>query len=326
MKLNRLWLGAAVLGGAAILFARRRLPAASVTFNSLDPERDLDDGSQFVDLQGLRVRTRVAGSGPTAIVLLHGFAASVFTWHRVFRQLSELGTVIAFDRPAYGFTTRPVEADWDGHSPYSLKAQADLTIAMLDHFGIDRAILVGHSAGGSVAVLTALRQPDRLQSLILISPAVYSDVPPPPWLRRIFDAALMRHVGPWIARTGARYANPILDRAWHDPSRINAETREGYFAPFRAKDWDRGMWEAARVNHSTGLRDQVGLLRMPVLVMTGDDDRVVPVTETQRLARELPDARLVVVPDCGHIPQEEQPRSFLDAVIPFIRAASEPKP
>lgn len=326
MRRGHRWLGAVALSAAGALLARRWLPPTGIAFNSLDPEHALDDGSEFVDLNGLSVRTRVAGHGRPALVLLHGFAASTFTWHQVFTELSRLGTLIAFDRPAHGFTARPIQSKWGGRSPYSLEDQADLTIAILDHFGIDRAILVGHSAGGSVAALTALRHLNRVPSLILIAPAIYSDIPPPPWLRRIFGASLMRNVGPWIARTGARCAHPILNRAWHDSTRITAEIREGYFAPFRVTDWDKGMWEAARVNHSLGLRHQIGALRVPTLVITGDDDRVVPVAESRRLASELPDAKLEVIPDCGHIPQEEQPQLFLDAVIPFIRAASGPTP
>ncbi len=296
------------------------MSTTEIHFNSLDPELAPDDGSQFIDSQGLRVRVRMSGKGSPAIVLLHGFAASVFTWHKVFEALAANGTLIAFDRPAYGYTSRPVRAKWNGRSPYSLEAQVDLTISLLDQFRIDRAILIGHSAGGTVATLTALSHPERIQSLVLISPAIYSDLPPPLWLRRLFDSSVMRYGGPWIARIAARFANPILNRAWHDPTRITPEIREGYLEPFRSENWDKGMWEVARSNRSAGLRHQVRMLQVPTLVVTGDDDHVVAVDETKRLARELPNARLVLISDCGHIPQEERPQAFLDAVIPFVRS------
>ncbi len=320
MKQSRLWIGAGALGAAAIILVRRLLSKTDIRFNSLDPERAPDDDSQFIELQGLRVRVRMAGKGSPAVVLLHGFAASVFTWHKVFEALATYGTLIAFDRPAYGFTSRPIREKWNGRSPYSLEAQVDLTISLLDQFKIDRAILVGHSAGGTVATQTALSHPERVQSLVLISPAIYTDVPPPPGLHRLFDSSIMRFGGPLIARIAARFANPILNRAWHDPTRITAEIREGYLEPFRSEDWDKGMWEVARANRSAGLPHQIRMIQVPTLVVTGDDDHVVAVDGTKRLARELPNARLVVIADCGHIPQEERPHEFLDAVIPFIKS------
>ncbi len=320
MKFSRLLIGAGALGTLGIVAARRA--GIDIAFDSLDPEQAVEDGSQFVDWCGVRVRTLSAGNGRPAIVLLHGFAASVFTWHRVFQPLSQLGTVVAFDRPAFGYTTRPVHHHWKGQSPYSLEAQADLTIAMLDHFKIDKAILVGHSAGGTVASLTAQNYPDRVESLILVAPAIYIDVPPPPWLRNLFDTSTMEHVGPWIARTLARYANPIMNRAWHDPRRITPDIRLGYVKPFATRNWDKGMWEAARANRSVGLGQRVGGLKMPTLVMSGDDDHVVPLTQTRQLAAELPHAKLSIIESSGHIPQEEQPQAFLDTVIPFIHSMS----
>ena len=123
MKKRTGWLLVAVAAaGAAALVARRRYPFTRIDFNTLDPETALDDGSQFVDIDGLRVRTRSAGQGRPASVLLHGFAASVFTWHKVFERLADHGEVVAFDRPAYGFTSCPSDGDFRGRNPYSLEA------------------------------------------------------------------------------------------------------------------------------------------------------------------------------------------------------------
>jgi pimeloyl-ACP methyl ester carboxylesterase len=315
MKRIRRWIGAGAFAAGAVLLTRRHLPATPIDFNSIEPEMDLGDGSRFVDLHGLRVRVRVAGDGEPVIVLVHGFAASIFTWRKIFDELAKHGTVIAFDRPAHGFTSRPISGDWGDVNPYSLDAQAELVIALLDHFGVDRAILVGHSAGGTVAALAALKHPERIESLILIAPAIYRDVPPPPWMRRLVNAPLMHVVGPAIARSVARLAFPIMDRAWHDSNLITTEIREGYLMPYRVMNWDRAMWEAARANRANGLGRQFGSLRAPTTLITGDDDGVVPVAQTLRLSHQLDGARLIMIPDCGHIPQEEKPDDVLDAIV-----------
>ena len=85
---------------------------------------------------------------------------------------SQLGTVIAFDRPAFGLTERPLE--WEGQNPYSPEAQVELVIGLLDHFGVDQAILVGNSAGGTIAMQAALTYPERVSALVLVDPAVYN--------------------------------------------------------------------------------------------------------------------------------------------------------
>jgi pimeloyl-ACP methyl ester carboxylesterase len=141
------------------------------------PARQLADAdSRFVEISGLDVHYKAAGAGQPVLVLLHGFGASTFTWQEVTAPLSEVGTVLAFDRPAFGLTERPLPGEWEGDNPYSPENQADLTIALLDQFGIREATLVGHSAGGTVATLTALRHPQRIAALVLVAPAIYAGV------------------------------------------------------------------------------------------------------------------------------------------------------
>ena len=106
--------------------------------------------------------------------------------------------------------------------------------------------------------------------------------------------------------------------AWHDPSKMTAEVWEGYTKPLQAENWDRALWELMRASNSHNLAERLDEIRMPCLVITGDDDRIVPTDQSIRLAGELPDAELVVIPDCGHIPHEECPGLFLQAVTDFL--------
>jgi pimeloyl-ACP methyl ester carboxylesterase len=287
-------------------------------FNTLESEQCADDDSQFIDVRGLRVHVKTFGHGSPTLVLLHGFVASTFTWNKVVPQLSNVGTVIAFDRPAYGLTSRPIDGNWQEPNPYDLDGQADLTVQLLDHFGVERAILVGHSAGGTVAMCTALRYPERVASLVLVAPAVYAELPPPFWLRPLLDLRAIRRVAPFVVHALARASKPIMDRTWHDPSGITPETVEGYLRPFHVKDWGKSMLEVARANCPHNLVSRLAALTLPTLVITGDDDHVVPTKQSLRLAHELLNAQLLVIPDCGHIPQEEKPEAFLTAVLGFI--------
>lgn len=286
--------------------------------DTVEPAKLGDADSQFITLNGIRVHFKKVGDGQPVIILLHGFAASVYSWHEVMEPLAATGTVIAFDRPAFGLTERPLPEDWVGDSPYSPEAQVELTIALMDNLAIDKAILVGNSAGGTISMLTALKYPDRVEALILVDPAVGFDNRIPDWQRLLFQTPQMQHVGPLLVRGIQASGKDLARSAWHDPSKITPEIWEGYLTPIKAKDWDRGLWEFNRASHPTGLSDRLSEFAMPVLVVTGDDDKLVSTVETIRLASAIPNAQLAVFEDYGHAPQEECPDAFLKAVTKFI--------
>jgi pimeloyl-ACP methyl ester carboxylesterase len=230
--------------------------------------------------------------------------------------VGRLGTVLAFDRPAFGLTERPLE--WDGPNPYSPEAQVETTIAMLDRMGAEQGILVGNSAGGTISMLAALRYPERVRALILVDPAVYTGGGAPSWIKPLLGTPQARRIGPLLVRGIQGRGEDIIRTAWHDPSKITPEAIEGYRKPLKAHDWDRALWELTLASEAPRLAGRLGDLKMTVLVITGDDDRIVPTADSVRLAGELPDARLVVVSNCGHLPHEECPEEFMRAVRDFV--------
>jgi pimeloyl-ACP methyl ester carboxylesterase len=283
------------------------------------PPRELADAdSLFAEVDGLEVHYKVDGEGVPALVLLHGFAASAFSWRKVAEPLGELGSVIAFDRPAFGLTERPLPDEGNGQNPYSPEAQSDLTVALMDELGVDKAVLVGHSAGGTIAALTALRHPERVEALVLEDAAIYRQGGTPSWLRPMLLAPQMRRLGPVLVRSIATWGEGVIEAAWDDPEKITVELLSGYKKPLRAENWDRALWEFTLASHPLALGARLQEITVPVLVITGDNDRIVPTAESERLAEGLPHAELVVIPRCGHVPHEECPGQFLDAVTDLV--------
>jgi len=297
---------------------------------TVPPEQLADPDSCFVEVDGLQVHYKIGGAEPgvctasasseqPTLLLLHGFAASTFSWREVMDPLAERAAVVAFDRPAFGLTERPMPGEWQGQSPYSPEAQADLTVGLMDELGIDRAILVGNSAGGTTAMLTALRHPERVQALVLVDAAIYSGGSRfPSWVRPLLASPQMRRLGPLFARAIQRWGEEFGRSAWHDPSQFTPEIWQGYTRPLQSQNWDRALWELTIASHPLNLSDRFDELDLPILVVTGDDDRIVPTEQSIRLADELPGAELVVFPQCGHVPQEECPAAFLEAVQGFL--------
>jgi pimeloyl-ACP methyl ester carboxylesterase len=284
--------------------------------DSLPAEALADEDSLFMEVNGLMVHYKIAGEGQPTFVLLHGFGASLFSWREVMPALAAYGTVIAYDRPAFGLTERPLT--WEGENPYSPEAQVALVIRLMDALNVEQAILVGHSAGGKIAFETALAHPERVQALIAVGAAVYAGGGAPSWSRPLLDTPQMRHLGPLIARQLGKNGDAFLRSAWHDPSKITAATYEGYRRPLQVENWDRALWELTAASTESDLAERIPEIMLPVLVITGDDDRVVPVEQSLRLADSLPNAQVSVLPACGHLPHEECPGEFMQTVADFM--------
>lgn len=285
---------------------------------TVPPQQLADPDSLFAEANGLTVHYKRAGQGEPLFILLHGFGASVFSWREVMAPLSQFGTVIAFDRPAFGLTERPLPGQWQGENPYTAEAQVRLTLALMDKLDVPKAILVGNSAGGTIAALAALSAPERVQALILVSPAIYGGGGAPSWVRMLSGLPQVRRLGPLWVRSLVVRLEGSLPSAWHDPSKITPEVWAGYKKSLQVENWDRAFWEFTLAGRPQDLEKQLDLLTLPTLVITGDDDRWVPTAQSVRLSEELPNAKLAVIPNCGHLSHEECPQEFMQAVTVFL--------
>lgn len=289
--------------------------------NTVPPASLADPDSQFATLGDLSVHFKSAGQGEPAIILLHGFGASLFSWREVISPLAQLGQVIAYDRPAFGLTERPLPGAWQGESPYGADAQVTLLLELMDAQSIEQAVLVGNSAGGAIALKTALEHPERVSGLVLISPAVLEagGPPGPAWLYRLPP---IDRLGPWLVRAFIGRGQALIDMAWHNPGRITPEIRQGYAKPLRAQNWDVALWELTRASQPLGLDARLPEVSVPTLVVTGESDRVVPPGDSRQVAERIPGAEWVLLPECGHLPQEECPQALLPVLHRFLLGIS----
>jgi pimeloyl-ACP methyl ester carboxylesterase len=324
--MKRLWkiLGIIVLAVALILLIAPLIyPVATLT--GTITERELaDTDSRFVEVNGVSVHYKETGQGEPVFILLHGFGASEFSWREVMAPLSKSGRVIAYDRPAFGLTERPMEGNWTGTNPYSVQGNVELLDGLMDELGVDKAILVGNSAGGEIAAAYALEHPERVQGLVLVDPAVGKGNrgPVPQWATSLIASPQIRHIAPLLVRTIAGdMGNDTIRMAWHDPSRITPKVYDGYRRPLKANNWDKALYEFAIAGNPVDYSKRLANLTLPVLVVTGDDDRIVPTEQSMQLSREIPGAELVVLKDCGHVPQEECPDQFMASMQAFLEGA-----
>ena len=285
-----------------------------------------DPDSQFIELNNLTVHMKQAGSGKPVFILLHGFGASLFSWRNMMAPLSEYGTVIAYDRPAFGLTERPL--NWEDENPYSQESNFGILLDLMEFLEIDEAILVGNSAGGTLATAFTIATPERVQALINVDAAVYQTVPDSPLLTWLFNTRQMDRLGPLASRwLGSRQSGPFLANAYYDPTILeeNPEIVEGYQVPFMVDNWDRALWSFTQVTRAPDFLDQLGQIGVPTLVISGENDQTVPLEYSEQLAAEIPGAILEVIPNCGHLPQEECPQELMKAIENFLVVELEDK-
>ena len=120
----------------------------------------------------------------------------------------------------------------------------------------------------------------------------------------------MRHLGPLIARQILERGPQLIELAWHDPSQITPETLDLYKKPLQVNNWDKALWELTLASRASGLAEKLDRFTLPILVITGDDDRIVPTADSIRLADELPDAQTGCDSGCRPRPARRTPGSF----------------
>jgi pimeloyl-ACP methyl ester carboxylesterase len=297
--------------------------------------------SAWVDVDGLQVHVEAVADGvpltaagdallaapsaapDAAFLLLHGFGASTRSWASTLPWLSDGALAVAFDRPAFGLTDRPLGRWSADGNPYGPEAQVATAIGVLDALGIERAVLGGHSAGGAIALQTALAHPERVAGLVLVGAAVYAGGGAPAWSRPLLRTPQFERVGPLIVRQlGGNQGEAFLRASWADPTRIDDATWEAYRRPLQVLDWDRALWELVKASQEPDLVPLLGGVRVPVLVVTGAQDAIVPAEQARDLARDLTGvpggATLVELEGCGHLPHEECPEAFRAAVEAWL--------
>ncbi|GAA1479037.1 alpha/beta fold hydrolase [Nocardioides aestuarii] len=273
---------------------------------------------QYLTIHGHRRAFVKAGSGPV-VLLLHGLGCDHTTWEPVIDSLSRRYTVIAPDLLGHGLSDKP-------RADYSVGGYANGMRDLLTCLGIDRATVVGHSFGGGVAMQFAYQFPERTERLVLVgSGGLGPEVSPiiraitTPGFHPVMSLLTLpgvRHVGKaglvGLSRLPSRHTRDLDEVAEIYESFKDPAARHAIRHVVRAVvDW-RGQ--------IVTMADRAYLTQvMPMAVIWGEDDQVIPVKHAEHAAELAPDARVEVIPNAGHFPHKDHPQRFAKVVHEFIR-------
>lgn len=273
---------------------------------------DFAPADEFVMAGGIKTHFIHKGDQGRPVVLIHGFGASTYAWRNNLEALARRHRVYALDVKGFGLSAKPR----DGR--YNVAAFTEHLRDFLDVLKLDRPVLVGNSMGGSIAIRLALQHPERVGGLVLVDAApIAFSLPRPPVVFGLDPAA----VRPELVR--ALVSKPLVELSlkagFHDPSLVTPEMVEIYHRPIRIE----GAAEALIAMFRAPAEPQTELpplrsLRMPVLIIWGKYDHVIPLAVAEGLSQDIPGARLVVLANSAHVPHEEEPESFNALVTRFV--------
>jgi len=280
-------------------------------YSPLPIEMPDDIAGNFVQIDSKKIRYIDSGSG-LPLVFIHGFGASIYSWRKNLGPLSKHHRVCAPDLPGFGYSDKPLDAD------YSIDAYADFIVQFMDKLQIDKAVLVGHSLGGGIALLTGLKYPSRVQSLILIDTEAYPIKPPLmltvaklPGIRSIVHRA----IGEWVVRIS-------LKRSYYDQTRITDSLVDDYYRPFlteNGKSVPIKVLQAIDFETLKELPRRYRRIRKKTLIIWGQEDRISRIHLAHKLKKDLRNSKLMIIPASGHLVQEEKPEVVNRAILDFVR-------
>lgn len=298
-----------VVAGIAATWAPDQ-PVAALTPRWAQPP------SRFITVDGLQVHLRDEGprDDPVPIVLLHGTSASLHTWAGWAGALSGQRRVIRFDLPGFGLTGPNPQND------YSTEAYVHFVRSVLDHLGVLRFAVAGNSLGGQVAWSVAAAMPQRVDRLVLVDATGYppESVTTPvsiPLGFRIASTPGLRLLAEYTLPRGVVEAS--LRNVYGDPSRVTPELVDLYMA-MTLRAGNRHALGRRLAQGYTGEVERLKGITAPTLVLWGSRDRLVPLEFGPRFARDIPNAKLVVLEGLGHVPHEEDPARSVAEVKRFL--------
>jgi pimeloyl-ACP methyl ester carboxylesterase len=293
---------------------------ASLLFGYADiPVNDLKEKyapppSQFIPVNGMDVHFRDEGNpnDSTPIVLIHGTGASLHTFEGWTEGLKQGRRVIRMDLPGYGLTGPFPKGD------YAMESYVEFLKSFLDKLDIDRCAIAGNSLGGGIAWRFAEQYPDRVEKLILIDASGYHyKSQSRPIAFEIAKVPLIKNMLKFI--TPRFVAKSSLENVYADKSLVTDELVDRYFELTLRKGNRQAFIDRFAAAKDTTAYQRISSIQTPTLILWGEQDQLIPLESARRFHADLPNDTLVILPNLGHVPMEENPERSLESVLTFVK-------
>jgi pimeloyl-ACP methyl ester carboxylesterase len=301
--LNSIGLGAAFLAIVLSGFWTPDLDRAELE------KRYAASSPQTIDIDGLKVHYKETGPlGAPALLLLHGFGSSLQAWDDWSVKLEQKYRVIRLDLPGFGLTGASPDHD------YSEEKDLAILTHFADKLGLDKFSVIGHSMGGKMAWSLAAAQPDRVQALVLMAPDGFpetKDIGTKPYEVPAIMGVIQYFLPKYLVRKS-------IEPAFANSAALNEALVNRYFDMLRAPSVRGAILDRSNQTIYSDPVPRLKAIKAPTLLIWGEQDQMIPSSNAQSYAGVLLNSTTVLVPQPGHLLQEEQPEKGLAVVMEFL--------
>lgn len=269
----------------------------------MTPYLKIKDVDVYFELKGKPIK----GQHPT-LVLVHGYLSSLFSFRDLIPFLEPHFSIISFDLPGFGKSQKSKLYE------HSLDNYAETLLELLTALSIEKAIVIGHSMGGQIALRAARMAPQQIEKVVGLSAAGYMGP-----VKRSLRMATKLPLFPLLLRLYFRRYNAkktFLD-VTYDAAIVTQDMMDGYINPLKEKAFYHSLTRLIQDREGDLSSEEVRDVEQPVLLMWGREDKIVPLTVGKRLNKDLPHSNLLVFPETGHLLPEEKPKEVSEQIIEF---------
>ena len=296
------------LVGAAVYYAAYvYIPAEDRGYSS-PYLKNID--SQFVNTSGFKIHYTRSGNGPP-VILVHGAAAWLYSYRNNTTALSEEFTVYALDMPGHGYTIPLLD-----NPTYSLDMMSDALLEFMNTMGIEKTSIVGHSAGGGWAIHFTFKNPGRVKKLVLID-SNGLDVPETLTFKLLSYPVIGELFSKFFTTEDVKTG---LEDAFFDKKLVTEEMIREIEAPLTFIENRKAQYLCIRNQNWKMTEEEMPHIRVPVLVLWGEDDLYLDSAMAQKFKEIMPDASVVILEECGHSAHEEQTDEVNRLITDFFSA------
>ena len=270
--------------------------------------------SQFIEIDGMDVHYRDEGEGEV-IVLIHGTASSLHTWDKWVEELKGSYRIIRLDMPAFGLTGANTTGD------YTIKSYTSFLNAFLKELSIDCFYLAGNSLGGNIAWNYAVDYPEQIKKLVLINSSGLPTNKAQPWIFKMAKTPVVSSL--FLSITPRFVVKKNLEQVYHDDSKVT-DALVTRFHDMSLRTGNRQAFiDRARTDFKLG--DSVNYARLKsvkskTLIIWGENDEWIPLKNGKQMDSLIPNSKLSIIKNSGHVPMEENPTQSATLMTNFLKS------
>jgi pimeloyl-ACP methyl ester carboxylesterase len=294
-----------------LIFAIKSVVYSDISVDDLKTKY-ANEFSKFIEIDGMQVHYRIEGKG-IPIVLIHGTGSSLHTWDDWSEKLKENYKVIRMDLPAFGLTGPNKSSD------YSIKKYTQFFDAFVTKMNIDSMYLAGNSLGGNIAWNYAAESPEKIKKLILVDASGLPTNKPQPWIFKMAKTPILSSLFLYVTPRSVIKDN--MEQVYDDDSKITEELVTRFHNMSLREGNRKAFIDRAKIDFlpsEESKENKLKTIKTPTLLIWGANDNWIPLDNGKRMDALMPNSKLVVIPNSGHVPMEENPKESLLLLTSFL--------